>query len=262
MGRAGSICLFFLCSSLFYTLGGGGGPNIPRRWAKQYQTRSWVVFSWLFRGPSVYKNSVRAFFVTFSWFFRGFFVAPVLGKFYAYSPWKSSDCVPPPKIEGEEFQGLKSWACLPKFCRTFEVLCESSSAGFFYAKGSAEPSCRAQKVLQNSGRGSGARVCPLRIGFFFLETFKRKPHVRYFSASNSRAGNGCANFLGAWDFWFFLQANLHAHGIPNFWGGGVLGCFWGRWGKVPVLFVATFFLTNPYSCLVIKLGFESSVPKA
>ena len=49
----------------------------------------------------------RYFFVAFSWFFRGFFVAlfclekqcsglfryffvaPVLGKFYAYSPWNS-----------------------------------------------------------------------------------------------------------------------------------------------------------------------------
>ena len=32
---------------------------------------------------------LRYFFVVFSWLFRGFFVAPVLGKFYAYSPWKS-----------------------------------------------------------------------------------------------------------------------------------------------------------------------------
>ena len=31
-----------------------------------------VAFSW---PSSIYKNSVRAFFVTFSWFFRGFFVA-------------------------------------------------------------------------------------------------------------------------------------------------------------------------------------------
>ena len=28
-------------------------------------------------------------FVAFSWFFRGFFVAPVLGKIYVYSPWNS-----------------------------------------------------------------------------------------------------------------------------------------------------------------------------
>ena len=27
--------------------------------------------------------------MVFSWLFRGFFVAPVLGKFYAYSPWNS-----------------------------------------------------------------------------------------------------------------------------------------------------------------------------
>ena len=31
----------------------------------------------------------RGFFVVFSWLFRGFFVALILGKFYAYSPWKS-----------------------------------------------------------------------------------------------------------------------------------------------------------------------------
>ena len=33
----------------------------------------------------------RYFFVVFSWLFRGFFVAPVLGKFYAYLPWNLSD---------------------------------------------------------------------------------------------------------------------------------------------------------------------------
>ena len=78
-----------------------------------------VTFSWLFRGffrgfsvafslpSSAWKNSVWAFFMVFPWFFRGFLVAfswlfrgffvafswlfrgPVLGKFYAYSPWKS-----------------------------------------------------------------------------------------------------------------------------------------------------------------------------
>ena len=29
-------------------------------------------------------------------------------------------------------------------------------------------------------------------------------HVRNFSARNSGVGNGCANFMGAWDFWLFL----------------------------------------------------------
>ena len=40
---------------------------------------------------------------------------------------------------------------------------------------------------------------------------------------NSGAGNGCANFMGAWKNAFFLQENLHVHKIPRFVGGGV---FW------------------------------------
>ena len=38
-------------------------------------------------------------------------------------------------------------------------------------------------------------------------------------ARDSRAGNACANFMGAWDFWFFLQENLHAQKIPLPGGG-------------------------------------------
>ena len=45
-----------------------------------------VTFSWLFRGPHLLGKTV---FGCFSWLFRGFFVALILGKFYAYSPWKS-----------------------------------------------------------------------------------------------------------------------------------------------------------------------------
>ena len=45
-----------------------------------------VTFSWLFRGPLLSRKTV---FGPFSLLFRGFFVAPVLGKFYAYSPWNS-----------------------------------------------------------------------------------------------------------------------------------------------------------------------------
>ena len=49
-----------------------------------------VAFPWLFRGPHLLRKTVFwAFFVAFSWFFRCFFVALILGKFYAYSPWKS-----------------------------------------------------------------------------------------------------------------------------------------------------------------------------
>ena len=51
-------------------------------------TFSWLFrgFSWLFRGPLLSRKTV---FGPFSLLFRGFFVAPVLGKFYAYSPWNS-----------------------------------------------------------------------------------------------------------------------------------------------------------------------------
>ena len=36
---------------------------------------------------------------------------------------------------------------------------------------------------------------------------------------DSGAGHGCANFMGAWNFSFFLQENLHVHKIPRFRGG-------------------------------------------
>ena len=44
------------------------------------------------------------------------------------------------------------------------------------------------------------------------------PRVRNFSARNSGAGNGCANFMGAWFFWLFLLENPHAHQIPRLRG--------------------------------------------
>ena len=57
----------------------------------------------------------------------------------------------------KKLQGLKSWGWgwLPKFCRTFGILCEGSSTGFLLCKGSAEPSCRTQKILQNFFGGGG-----------------------------------------------------------------------------------------------------------
>ena len=44
-----------------------------------------------------------------------------------------------------------------------------------------------------------------------------------FSARNSGAGNGRANFMGAWIFWLFLQENPHTHKILLL--GGILGFF-------------------------------------
>ena len=56
-----------------------------------------------------------------------------------------------------------------------------------------------------------------------------------FSARNSGAGNGGANFMGAWKNAFFLQEKKsHVHKIPRFRGGGCLGFFLG--GGVPILF--------------------------
>ena len=60
---------------------------------------------------------------------------------------------------------------------------------------------------------------------------KRKPYVRNFSARNSGAGNGCANFMGAWHFLFFLLENPHAHKFPPFSGG--LGVCWRGGVEVP-----------------------------
>ena len=50
---------------------------------------------------------------------------------------------------------------------------------------------------------------------------KKKPHVRNFSARNSRAGNGYANFMGAWEFWVPSAENLHAQKFFVLWAGGV-----------------------------------------
>ena len=52
-----------------------------------------------------------------------------------------------------------------------------------------------------------------------------------------RAGNGCANFMGAWHFWFFLLGYPHAHKIPPFfWGGGFWAFLEGIRVEVPILF--------------------------
>ena len=57
------------------------------------------------------------------------------------------------------------------------------------------------------------------------------------SARNSRAGNGCANFVGAWHFLFFLLANSHAHELPRFFGGGGRGLEGGGCGSANFIFM-------------------------
>ena len=68
----------------------------------------------------------------------------------------------------------------------------------------------------------------------FTTATQKKPDVRNFSARNSGAGKGCANFMGAWHFLFFLLETpmpikfLLLGGVVVFLEGGV---------EVPILFL-------------------------
>ena len=87
-------------------------------------------------------------------------------------------------------------------------------------------------------------ILPFYFIYFSLFFSQNKPHVRNLSARNSGAENGCANFMGAWHFWFFLLENTHAHIIPRFAGGG--GGWKGGGGSADVIFMAlisSFFLS-------------------
>ena len=48
-----------------------------------------------------------------------------------------------------------------------------------------------------------------------------------FSVRNSGAGNGCANFMGAWKNAFFLQEKAMSIKFLVLGGGGILGFFLG-----------------------------------
>ena len=50
--------------------------------------------------------------------------------------------------------------------------------------------------------------------------YQKSPRVRKILVRNSGAGNGRANFMGAWKNAFSLQENLHVLNIPRFRGGG------------------------------------------
>ena len=69
----------------------------------------------------------------------------------------------------------------------------------------------------------GVIFCPE----FFAHTFasyQKNPRVRKMFVRNSGAGNGRANFMGAWKNAFFLQEKTHGRKIPPFrvffWRGG------------------------------------------
>ena len=88
-------------------------------------------------------------------------------------------------IREKNLQGLKSWAWLPKFCRTFVFFCVRVLQQFdYYANPSAEPSCRTSKVLQNSAELGGAQAHLLRTSFassqnaLFGPTLRTGMHMR------------------------------------------------------------------------------------
>ena len=75
--------------------------------------------------------------------------------------------------------------------------------------------------------------------------FQKKRDVHKISARNSGAGNGCANFMGAWHFWF---SDSHAgkppvaHKIPPL--GGVVEFLEGGGGSANFIFMGVgIFLT-------------------
>ena len=76
----------------------------------------------------------------------------------------------------------------------------------------------------------------------FLQHRGRK---RRYSARNSGAGNGLADFMGAWHFWFLLLENppcpLHASigGRGRVWKGAV---------EVPMLFLRTWGFSRSKAC--------------
>ena len=64
----------------------------------------------------------------------------------------------------------------------------------------------------------------------FSAPFRGNPRVSKISVRNSGAGNGCANFMGAWKKCALSAGKTHVHKIPRFRGGGVFWAFGGGGG--------------------------------
>ena len=61
----------------------------------------------------------------------------------------------------------------------------------------------------------------------FVMRNQKNPRVRIIFFRNSEAGNGCANFMGAWKNAFFLQEKAMSIKFLVLGGGGYFGFFWG-----------------------------------
>ena len=73
---------------------------------------------------------------------------------------------------------------------------------------------------------------------------QKKPRVRKIRVRNSGAGNGCANFMGAWKKASVLQEKTYVHKIPRFRGGGGILGLGGGGGSADFIFMgAAIFLT-------------------
>ena len=81
--------------------------------------------------------------------------------------------------------------------------------------------------------------------YSFAPSFRKILVSVKFFARNSGAGNGCADFMGAWKkFFFFLQGNLHAHKFLVSGGAGILIFFWGG-GSADFSFMGARILEGP-----------------
>ena len=78
-----------------------------------------------------------------------------------------------------------------------------------------------------------------------------------FFVRNSGAGNGCANFMGAWENAFFCRKTHHAHKIPRFWGGGYFG-FLGGGGSADLSFTGIFLILRNCPSPLTPRTFASS----
>ena len=80
-------------------------------------------------------------------------------------------------------------------------------------------------------------------GVAVSEIFQKNPRVRKIFVRNSGAGNGRANFMGAWKKCVLSTGKTHVHKIPPFRGRGYFG-FWGGGGSADFIFMGARIFLN------------------